>query len=90
MQPEWIPGAIDFFVMLPDAVRPWPEPVDERRRALLAGGRVTEDDPAFSLVERTGLVQNGGGNVELADVVEQGRPLQLGALVGVEAHFIGQ
>ena len=41
-QPPWIPGAVEFLVVLPDAVGPRPEPGDERRLTLLAGGRVTE------------------------------------------------
>jgi hypothetical protein len=36
------------------------------------------------------LVQDLGGNVDLADVVDQRRPLHLGALVGVQVQLLAQ
>ncbi len=85
-----IPRAIELFVVLPDAVGPRPEPGNEWRGSYFARAGVPEDDHPFGVVESAGLVQDARGNVELADVVKQRGPLQLRALVSVEAHFVGQ
>ncbi len=83
-----IPGAVDPFVMLVDAMDPLAHPRRERRSQLETRARVILERGPLRGTRATGGVQDPGGNPKLADVMEERGPTQARLVLVAEAELL--
>jgi hypothetical protein len=79
--------AVVLLVVVQDPAAPLAEPRHQRRRQVGPGLRVGLDPVELAVVELARLVEDGRGDAHLADVVQQGRPAQPVAVVGVQLEL---
>ena len=87
-QPVRVSATVPAFVVFTHGLNPLTEPTRQRRRELGTDLGVGLDDLVLVGVQLAGLVEDLERNLELADVVQQRRPLQLVDLVLVQAEFV--
>jgi hypothetical protein len=85
-----VPGAVEVLVVVGDPTRPLPEPAQQRGAHLQPETRVVAHRLPLDLVEGIRLVQDLRRHPQLPDVVEEGRPSQLGASGGAQVHLRGE
>ena len=86
-QAERIPRPVPPLVVLLDRGAPRAQPLPQRRGELGAGRRVRAEDLPLVLRRPAGVRQDLVRDLELADVVEQGRPVEKVELSCVEAEL---
>ena len=86
---EWIATAIPTFVVLVDRVQPIAQPVRQRIHVRDAGGGVGLDERELLVGRPPWLVQDLARDVELAEVVEEGGPVEPVELLGGKLEFLG-
>jgi len=82
-----IAAAVVLQVMLVKRMRPVAEPVPERPEVLHACGRVGPQRGPFVVVRRRVLVQDLARHIELAEVMQQCRPLKPFEIAVAQSHL---
>ena len=88
-QPKRVPRAVIVLVVLLDRQAPWTKPGSQRGDEAPALQRMSADLFPFRVVELALLVQGGGVDGQLADVMEQGRPAQAVPVGQGEMELVG-
>lgn len=84
----WVARTVPALVVFQDGACPRPEPFTHWPEHLPTNLRVLMDDVVFVVVQGALFVEDLGRYGQLANVVEQGGPIELVERLGVEAHFV--
>ncbi len=88
LEPERVARSVPPFVVRADGLRPFSEPVADRRDELGAELRMAAEDVPLVVGRPSVLGEDRAGHLELADVVQQRRPVEQVELVARQAELL--